>query len=132
MLKRNPNHIFMNNIDEQKASEEIIQELWDIAKTCISSSDLAKVYATVHNECFLTAHEMDNFGEGAENQKNIKLFNEWKNLYDYLSDKVLQRAMVEKLLDIKNQNNGLFRKVEPFMNKYGYCDGNGWWKKEST
>ena len=105
-----------------------IQEIWDKAKKCTSSSDLAKIYATAHNEYFLIAHEMDDFESGINNHQEIDNdFNEWKDLYEFLQEKVIQRAQDENLINDKHQNVSLTRQLEPFMNKYGYEDGNGWW-----
>ncbi len=45
---------------------------------------------------------------------------------DELEEKVTEAAKKENLFN-DACGCGLFEKLGPFMNKYGYRDGNGWW-----
>lgn len=36
-------------------------------------------------------------------------------------------AEEEGLLLARQKNSGTVKQMEPFMKKYGYRDGNGWW-----
>ena len=57
----------------------------------------------------------------------------WKQLMVDLEAEVVAEAQKEGLPAPREPNSGLMKQLEPFMKKYGYANGAGWWiKKKET
>lgn len=88
-----------------------------------SEQHLADVFAGVRNKVGWLMHEAD------EDWAAQEMFERWDELYEELYSKIFEILKEENIR--KNTNHilegGTHNIVKPFMEKYGYCDGSGWW-----
>ncbi len=90
--------------------------------------DLALIYAVVFNKVGWDADDIDDYERGTPKYINfLNKFKKWESLLNEITDRVIIEAEKEKLLISKDKEKGLFFRLEPFMNKYGFINGNGWW-----
>ena len=93
--------------------------------------DLTLIYAVVFNKVGWDAFDIDDYERGTPKYINfLNKFKKWESLLNEITDRVLIEAEKEKLLLSKEEEKGLFFRLEPFMNKYGFINGNGWWISE--
>ena len=55
----------------------------------------------------------------------------WGELMDKVQDELIIRAKNEGLMDREEKHPRAIISMEPFMKKYGYRDGGGWWVRNS-
>ncbi len=84
-----------------------------------SEQHLADVFAGVSNKTGWLMYEVD------EDLSVFETLEEWHELYDELYAKIF--AILSRKNLIENTNVGTQYIVKPFMEKYGYRDGGGWW-----
>lgn len=87
-----------------------------------SEQHLADAFADVSNKNSWLMHDAD------EDWTVLEILDGWHKLYDELYAKIIEILSSENL--IENPNKGTHYIVNPFMERYGYRDGGGWWIKE--
>ena len=63
--------------------------------------------------------------ETEEYNKACEITDAWAEVMDYLCDNLIKCASEDGILATGESHYGL----KPFMEKYGYRDGHGWWVK---
>lgn len=106
--------------------EEIQAEIPNIEST----QQLVDIYVRVHNKFWLIEDDVYDYETGTEEYvKACAHVDNWKELMNQLEARVIASAENEGLLQERHENSGLISQMEPFMKKYGYRDGQGWWVK---
>lgn len=94
-----------------------------------SEQDIADAFALVSNKFFWVADNVDDHREGSKRYiEAVRISDEWAKLMNEYEAKI---ASILKRDGIKVPKYGRNIVYKPFMKKYGYVDGNGWWIKES-
>ena len=89
---------------------------------------LATAYAVVHNKAWWVEDDVYDYEEGTEEYKKAcQITDEWFALMDELVEKIFDILRSEGV-DIPE--TGQIKVLAPFMERYGYFDGNGWWIKK--
>lgn len=115
----NDNVIFVNDPLPSFLPDDI--RVW--LKDNYSEQNLADAFATTHNKVGWLIHEAD------EDWAVQEMFEKWNELYRELYTKIFEILREENIS--KNTNHklkgGTHYIAKPFMEKYGYRDGGGWW-----
>ncbi len=97
-----------------------------MAQKNYSEQNLADAFAATHNKAGWLMHEADEYSAVQE------MFEKWYELYQELYEKIFEILREENIN--KNANHmlegGTHYIAKPFMKRYGYRDGGGWWIKE--
>lgn len=99
-----------------------------------SDMNLAQLIAKVSNQVGWVSHDIDLPENDYEtNERIIKEFDSWEELYEELLREVIKR--LEKENKTKGTNHvlsgiGYHYIIKPFMEKNGYGDYGGWWMKD--
>ena len=105
------------------ASEPLQSFLPDDIRTWLkenySEQNLADAFAGVSNKTMWLMHDAD------EDSAVLDILEGWHKLYDELYSEIFEILTRENL--VKNIKDGTHYIVKPFMEKYGYFDGGGWW-----
>ena len=99
-----------------------------------SEADFATALAMVHNQSGWLSHDLDELEE-PEHSKALAIFNEWWELQKELYDKIIVILKSENASGKANHriaDKGLHYVILPFMERYGYRDGAGWWVKKTA
>lgn len=59
--------------------------------------------------------------------KHAGLLNNGGALMDELEERLMRIASEEGLLMPREPNSGTVKQMEPFMEKHGFVNANGWW-----
>ena len=96
------------------------------------TKDLVDAYVSIHNKFWYIEDEIYDYTEGTEEyQEANENIEAWGTLTDSLEKRILALAEQEGLLSEKVSNAGTVKRLELFMDKYGYRDGAGWWVKKT-
>lgn len=115
-------------LDEEPLAGVAVEGMKAKADHINSVRELAAVYATVDNQAWCIEDDIYDFEEGTGERKNAEVrVDAWMKLSNELEERIVRQARKEKLLREKQPNSGLVRQLEPFMEKYGYRNANGWW-----
>ena len=107
--------------------DKSVEDVRHLSEKISDTSKLVELYASVNNKWGIIEDTVYDYEEGTEEYKKAcEEVDAWESLMDELEEKVTEAAKKENLF---NDACGcsLFEKLGPFMNKYGYRDGNGWW-----
>ena len=105
-----------------------LEEMWVIAKSYSTTQELVDAYAGAHNKFWWVEDDEYDFEEGTEEHKKAcSVTDAWKQVMDYLEERVVVCAIAEGLFAERRPDSGLVKQLEAFMAKYGYRDGRGWW-----
>lgn len=107
--------------------EDVSADEMRIRITSINSTqELVDAYADAFDKFFYIEDEIYDFEKGTpEYDATNKYICEWEEIMILLEKRVIEVAEQEGLL--KEMDCGLIYKLEDFMRKYGYYNGNGWW-----
>ena len=112
---------------DDPASDLDIEKARKLSSCIKTNQELAEVYARVDNKYKWVSSDVDDYDEGTEEYKNARLISdEWR----YEEHKL--RVKIFKILEeegIEIPEDGQITVLAPFMEKYGYRDGRGWWVK---
>ncbi len=104
---------------------EKVKEIFDEIST---ETELADLFAVVHNKAWWIEDEMYDFDEGTEEYiKAVERTNMWFSLADKLKDEIF---CILKTEGVEIPAKGQIVVLEPFMKRNGFRDGQGWWIKE--
>lgn len=108
------------------------EEMREIALAAGTVQELADTFVSVWNQYGWIEDDLYDYPEGTEEYERFRtVVRAWGDLRAELLERVMEAAKKERLL-VKEGNLGLIRRLEPFMKKYGYRDGRGWWVREDT
>jgi hypothetical protein len=86
---------------------------------------LATAFAAVSNKFWWVEDNVYDYKEGTpEYEEAVRITHAWGALMDELKDKIFAILKTEHI-DIPKA--GQIEVLKPFMERNGYCDGNGWW-----
>ena len=104
------------------------KEMWSICSQLKKTQEIVNAFAAALNEFWWVEDNVYDYEEGTEDYKKAcTITDEWKELLDYLEDKVVQRAKEEKLMKRDEKYPRAISSLSPIMEKYGYQNKNGWW-----
>ncbi len=93
-----------------------------------SPKDLADAFALTSNKFWWVEDNVYDYEKGTpEYQEACRISDEWGELMDAYKARIFEILVRE---GISIPSTGQIKVLEPFMAKYGYADGNGWWIKE--
>jgi len=102
------------------------EDIWNIAKSNYSIQELVDAYVIAHNEFWWVEDERYDYEEDTdEYDEACEITDAWGEVMDHLCDRLVAYASDEGILAVGESHYGL----KPFMEKYGYRDGHGWWVK---
>lgn len=104
------------------------KEMWSIYSQLKKTQEIVNTFAAASNEFWWIEDNVYDYEEGTEDYKEAcRITYEWKELLDYLEDKVVQRAKEEKLMKRDEKYPRAISSLSPNMEKYGYQNKQGWW-----
>lgn len=93
-----------------------------------NEQNLATAYALAHNKAWWVEDDVYDYEEGTEEYKKAcQITDEWFSFMDELGERILDILRSE---GVEIPETGQIEVLEPFMKRYGYFDGNGWWIKK--
>ncbi|MBQ8649594.1 MAG: hypothetical protein IJ470_05985 [Clostridia bacterium] len=93
-----------------------------------TEKDLADAYAITHNKFWWVEDNEYDYEEGSPEHKTAcAITDEWGTLMDEYKNKIFETLISE---GITIPTTGQIKVLEPFMNRFGYIDCNGWWVKQ--
>ena len=102
----------------------------DIREWCrvhTSVQDMIDAYAVTHNKAWWIEDDEYDFEEGTQEWKIARdRTNRWFELMNEFEDKIYD--LIRKQGTVV-PDKGRIVVLEPFMEEYGYFDGDGWWFK---
>ena len=102
------------------------EDIWGMTKGKCSIQELVDAYVIAHNKFWWVEDEVYDYDEGTEEyDKACRITDAWAEVMDYLCDNLIKCASEDGILATGESHYGL----KPFMEKYGYRDGHGWWVK---
>lgn len=106
-----------------------IEDMRGIVASIDTEQDLADAFAMVHNKFWFIEDDTYDYEPGTEDYIRVRtVVDAWGELMNTLSDRIKEIMDRDHLHATTNKGNP--RHVfEPFMRKYGYRDGRGWWIK---
>ncbi len=111
--------------------EKSIEEMRTEVEEMIMTRDLVAAYVSVHNKFWYIEDEIYDYTEGTEEYLEVSQnIDAWGELMDSLEERLFVLAKEEGLIAEELSNAGTIKKLELFMDKYGYRDGAGWWVKK--
>ena len=103
------------------------KEMWSICSQLKKTQEIVNAFAAALNEFWWVEDNVYDYEEGTEDYKKAcTITDEWKELLDYLEDKVVQRAKEEKLMKQDEKYPRAISSLSPIMEKYGYQNKQGW------
>ncbi|MBQ1234015.1 MAG: hypothetical protein IIX77_00140 [Oscillospiraceae bacterium] len=107
------------------ASAAEIKAFYADKNTC---QDLADAFAIVHNKCvWVNDNVYDYEVSSPEYAIACAIADEWNDLQNQYRDKIFEILKMEGIII---PEAGYVKTIEPYMARYGYINGNGWWIKE--
>ena len=95
-----------------------------------SEKDLADAYAIAHNKFWwVEDNEYDYEAGTPEYNAACAITDKWAALMDEYKKQIFEILNSEW---VTIPAAGQIKVLEPFMARYGYTDGNGWWIKENN
>ena len=93
-----------------------------------SCQDLVDTFAVVCNQAFSVADNEYDYPQGSNSyQRAVEITDSWFILFDDLLNLVISFAREE---GYSIPDSGYHYSLIPFIEKYGYTDGSGWWIKK--
>lgn len=110
---------------EEPCKEITIESLVEKYTQAVSEKDIADVYAIADNKMWWTAFDLDEFEEETQEYRDVyEIFQALEQLTNKIQD-AIEKIMISEGMDLSE--SGKRAMVVPFMERNGYCDGNGWW-----
>lgn len=104
------------------------EDIWSRFHGHLSGQDLADAFAVCSNKFWWVEDNVYDYEEGTLEHKNAQAITaEWCGLMDEYEEQILSILRSE---EIEIPNRGRITVLAPFMERYGYKDGNGWWIKK--
>lgn len=95
-----------------------------------TEKDLADAYAMAHNQFWWVEDNEYDYEEGTpEHQAARAITDAWRSLMDAYKNRIFEILTAEGVVI---PATGQIKVIAPFMARFGYFDGNGWWFKSNT
>ena len=128
------NQSYINNDAVIMTSDPVpdvsIEDMRAIIASIDTEQDLADAFAVVHNKFWFIEDDTYDYEPGTEDYIRVcTVVDAWGELMDTLSDRIkeiMDRDHLHATMDKGNPQHVF----EPFMRRYGYRDGRGWWVRE--
>ena len=105
------------------------EDMREIIAGISTEQDLADAYAKVHNKFWFIEDDIYDYEPGTEDYDQVRaVVDAWGELMDTLSDRI-EEIMARDHLYAATDKGNPHHSLEPFMRRYGYRDGRGWWVK---
>ena len=106
-----------------------VEEIRNWLKENTDTKSLAAAFALADDKSSAVSFDVDDYEEGTEEYKKARsIEQEWFSLEEELKERIFDILRSE---GVEIPETGWIKVVEPFMKRYGYFDGNGWWIKEN-
>ena len=93
-----------------------------------TQKDLADAFAVTSNKFWWVEDNEYDYEEGTpEHKATCAITDEWRNLMDEYENQILEILTSEGAII---PATGRIEVLKPFMARFGYIDGNGWWIKQ--
>lgn len=104
------------------------EEIQSLAHKTTETDTLVNLYAAVFNEFWWVEDNEYDFAKGTpEYDEACRITEQWGALMDELEERLMRIASEEGLLMPREPNSGTVKQMEPFMEKHGFVNANGWW-----
>jgi len=127
----NPHKYLYSNCrrEEIMSEEEMKRKI-----ACITSTqELVDVYVESYFQYKFYEDAEYDFEEGSEEyESSCDETDVWREIMDYLEDRIKKTASEEGLLAEKGPDSGIVKQLVTFMDKYGYLNQGGWWVKKEV
>jgi hypothetical protein len=93
-----------------------------------TQEDLADAFAVASNKFWWVEDNVYDYEQGTpEHKEACALTDEWRDLMNEYLTRIFEILTSE---GVAIPETGQITVLEPFMQRFGYIDGNGWWIKE--
>lgn len=105
-----------------------IKDMEQYAAEAMSSEEIVKIFAAVHNKFWFIEDDVYDYEEGSEEYLRVSaIVDAWGKLMDQIEERLIQKAKLESFMDASEEHPHSIVVLTPFMEHYGYRDGSGWW-----
>ncbi len=105
-----------------------VEEMKNRIASISTVQELVDLYASVHNKFWYIEDDLYDYEKGSEEYGQFySVVDAWGCMMEDLKQQVLTAAKKEGLISEPKSRQGKQKLIEPFMQKYGYRDGRGWW-----
>lgn len=109
-----------------------LEEMTAIVKRTQDAHELVDLYVKIHNKFWFIEDDLYDYEKGTPEYNDLAAeIDAWGELMDKVQDELIIRAKNEGLMDREEKHPRAIISMEPFMKKYGYRDGRGWWVRNS-
>ena len=109
-----------------------LEEMTAIVKRTQDAQELVDLYVKIHNKFWFIEDDLYDYEKGTPEYNDLAAeIDAWGELMDKVQDELIIRAKNEGLMDREEKHPRAIISMEPFMKKYGYRDGRGWWVRNS-
>lgn len=110
---------------EEPMPEITIEKMHALIEQISSERKLASLFAIAWNKAMWIADEAYDFEEGTQEYFDAcRLTELWFDAENILREMIFEILRLENVLI---PDSAQVKVIEPFMNRNGYKDGNGWW-----
>lgn len=108
-----------------------VEDMQRLILSISTTQELVDAYVNIHNKFWFIEDDIYDYDEGTEEYEKVRsVMDAWGDMMDKLDTRIMQTADEEGLLAERQPNSGTVKQLEGFMDKYGYCNGCGWWVKK--
>ena len=105
-----------------------LEDMELLAAEAMSSEELVKIFAAIHNKFWFIEDDVYDYEEGTEAYLRVSaIVDAWGKLMDQIEERLIQKAKLEGFMDVSEGHPHSIVALTPFMEHYGYMDGRGWW-----
>ena len=106
-----------------------VGEIRNWLKENTNTKSLAVAFALADDKSSAVSFDVDDYEEGTEEYKKAcQIEQEWFSLEEELKERIFDILRSE---GVEIPETGQIEVLEPFMKRYGYFDGNGWWIRKN-
>ena len=106
-----------------------VEEIRNWLKENTDTKSLAVAFALADDKSSAVSFDVDDYEEGTEKYKKAcQIEYEWFSLEEELKERIFDILRSE---GVEIPETGQIEVLEPFMKRYGYFDGNGWWIRKN-
>ena len=106
-----------------------VGEIRNWLKENTNTKSLAVAFALADDKSSAVSFDVDDYEEGTEEYKKAcQIEQEWFSLEEELKERIFDILRSE---GVEIPETEQIEVLEPFMKRYGYFDGNGWWIRKN-
>jgi len=96
-----------------------------------STQQLVDLFVQAHNKFWFIEDDIYDYEVGSNEYNEVRNgVDSWETIMDELQERLTATAIKECFFSPDEKNPKYIETMKPFMQHYGYRDGNGWWVKE--